>query len=138
MGRDKATLVVEGASGAGFGRARACILIFMWGGPSHIDTWDPKPDAPDDIRGEFQPIPTSVPGTVISEHFPLLAQHVHRLAIVRSMSHDDPAHLSTAHRILTGHLAPRPKSDAIGPSPNDWRSCSTDRCRRRPTASVPA
>ncbi len=107
-------------SGDGFGRARSCILIFQWGGPSQLDTWDPKPEAPAEIRGEFATIATSVPGVRVCEHFPRLAARAHRLAIVRSMSHDDAAHLSTAHRLLTGHLAPRPHSDADGPSPGDW------------------
>jgi hypothetical protein len=123
----------------GFGQARACILIFMWGGPSQLDTWDPKPDAPEDIRGEFRAIPTSVPGIAISEHFPQLARQVHRLAIVRSMSHDDPAHLSTAHRVLTGHLAPRPKSDDIGPSPKDWPHLGAIVAKVRPvTGAMPS
>jgi hypothetical protein len=104
----------------GFGAAKACIFPYMWGGPSHLDTWDPKPDAPEIVRGPFRPIATNVPGICISEHFPGLARQAHRYAIIRSMSHDDPAHLSTAHWTLTGHLAPRTKSDAIGPSPNDW------------------
>ena len=68
------------------GRAKSCILIFLWGGPSQLDTWDPKPGAPADIRGPFRAIPTSVPGVSISEHFPLLARQAHRLSIVRSMS----------------------------------------------------
>lgn len=108
------------AKARGFGRARSCILIFQWGGPSQLDTWDPKPEAPSEIRGEFSTIETRTPGVRISEHFPLLAQQTQRLAIIRSMSHDDPAHLSTAHRLLTGHLAPTPFSDAVGPSPQDW------------------
>ena len=61
------------AGSGGFGRARSCILIFQWGGPSQLDTWDPKPDAPAEIRGEFATIATSTPGLRISEHFPLLA-----------------------------------------------------------------
>ncbi|MDX2035432.1 MAG: DUF1501 domain-containing protein [Isosphaeraceae bacterium] len=109
----------EGAV-SGFGKARSCILIFMWGGPSQLDTWDPKPEAPVEIRGSFGSIATKVPGVRISEHFPMLAGIADRLAIVRSMTHDDPAHLSSAHRILTGHLAPTPFSDAAGPSPRDW------------------
>jgi hypothetical protein len=70
--------------GQGFGRARSCILIFQWGGPSQLDTWDPKPDAPDAVRGPFAAIATRTPGVRLSEHFPLLAQQTHRLAIVRS------------------------------------------------------
>src|SRR5688500_14926299 len=50
-----------GAQGAGFGKAKRCILLFMWGGPAHQDTWDLKPDAPAEIRGEFKPISTNVP-----------------------------------------------------------------------------
>src|SRR4051812_23979767 len=63
----------DAARSGGFGRAKSCILIFQWGGPSHIDTWDLKPDAPAQIRGEFKPIATNTPGVMISEHFPLLA-----------------------------------------------------------------
>ena len=56
-----------------FGRAKACIVLFMWGGPAQQETWDLKPDAPEQVRGEFRPIATNVPGLMISEHFPLLA-----------------------------------------------------------------
>jgi hypothetical protein len=117
----------------GFGRAKSCILIFLWGGPSQLDTWDLKPDAPEDIRGPFRSISTSVPGISISEHFPMLARQAHRLAIVRSMNHDDAAHLSTAHRLLTGHLAPTPNSDAAGPSPRDWPHLGAIVSKLRPT-----
>src|SRR4051794_33525501 len=71
-------------SGSGFGRAKSCILIFQWGGPSQLDTWDPKPDAPAEIRGSFGTIATRTPGLRISEHFPLLANQTHRLAVIRS------------------------------------------------------
>ena len=86
------------AGPGGFGRAKSCLLIFMWGGPSQLDTWDPKPDAPAEIRGSFGTIATRTPGVRISEHFPMLATRTDKLAIVRSMSHDDFTHLSTAHR----------------------------------------
>ena len=116
----------------GFGRAKSCLLIFMWGGPSQLDTWDPKPDAPAEIRGSFGTIATRTPGVRISEHFPMLATRTDKLAIVRSMSHDDFTHLSTAHRVLTGHLAPTPYSDAAGPSPNDWPHLGSLVARVRP------
>ncbi len=116
--------------------ARSCILIFQWGGPSQLDTWDPKPDAPADIRGEFGTIDTRTPGVRISEHFPLLAAQTHRMTIIRSMSHDDPAHLSTAHRLLTGHLAPTPYSDAAGPSANDWPHLGAILAKCRPSEGV--
>src|SRR4029077_4816725 len=62
------------ASRGGFGRARSCILLFMAGGPGQLDTWDLKPGAPAEIRGEFRPIATNVPGITISEHFPVSAR----------------------------------------------------------------
>jgi hypothetical protein len=134
-GRDAAGAEVDPsrASGRGFARARSCILIFQWGGPSQLDTWDPKPGAPEDVRGLFAAIETDTPGVRLGEHFPLLARQTRRLAIVRSMSHDDPAHLSTAHRVLTGHLAPTVNSDAVGPSPSDWPHLGALVARLRPT-----
>ena len=120
----------------GFGRAKSCLLIFLWGGPSQLDTWDPKPDAPAEIRGSFGTIATRTPGVRISEHFPMLATRTDRLAIIRSMSHDDFTHLSTAHRVLTGHLAPTPYSDAAGPSPNDWPHLGSLVARVRPRAGA--
>lgn len=103
----------------GFGRARRCLLIFNWGGPSHLDTFDPKPLAPDNVRGPFKTIATNVPGIDLSEHYRLLAQHADKLAIVRSMTHDDPAHLSSVHTLLTGYLPRVNKSDAEPPSDRD-------------------
>ena len=99
--------------------AKSVILLFMWGGPSHLDTWDPKPNAAADIRGEFQSIPTSVPGLRIGEHFPKLAKLASRYTVVRSMTHTDPAHLSPTHHLMTGRLALKINSDADGPSRND-------------------
>src|SRR5262245_26418101 len=67
-------------------RPKSCILLWMGGGPSHIDTFDPKPDAAENIRGEFRPIDTSVPGIRISEHFPRLARLMRHAAVLRGMS----------------------------------------------------
>jgi hypothetical protein len=78
----------------------------MWGGPAQQETWDLKPDAPEAVRGEFRPIATNVPGISISEHFPLLARHAHRLAIVRSVHHADVNHTTATHALLTGRPAP--------------------------------
>lgn len=116
--------------------ARACILMFMWGGPSQLDTWDMKPNAPDDIRGEFKPIATSVPGLQISEHLPRLARLAHHYTIVRSMTHDDPAHLSSVHHLMTGRYAPRPKSDAVGASRKDMPHIGSVLARLKPTGSA--
>jgi hypothetical protein len=128
-----ATARAKGSGPASFGKAKACIVLFMWGGPSQLDTWDPKPDAPAEVRGEFRPIATSVPGIQISEHFPRLARQAHRYAIVRSMTHDDPAHLSSVHHILTGRHAPKVKSDADPPSRKDSPHVGSVLAYLRPT-----
>src|SRR6202044_111629 len=67
--------------------ADACILIFLNGGPSHLDMWDMKPDAPPEVRGEFKPLATTVPGIVLSEHLPRLARTMQRCTLVRSVHH---------------------------------------------------
>ncbi|TWU10140.1 DUF1501 domain-containing protein [Allorhodopirellula heiligendammensis] len=100
-------------------RAKACIFLFMWGGPSQLDTFDLKPNAPAEVRGSFNPISTKVPGTQICEHFTGLASMTDKVAIIRSLTHDDPAHLSSGHATLTGQLAPVVKSDADPPSAKD-------------------
>ncbi len=129
----------ESSQGSGFGRAKRCIFLFMWGGPSHLDTWDLKPEAPAEVRGEFQPIATSVTGIQISEHFPLLARQAEKYAIVRSVTHDDPAHLSSVHHLLTGRLAPKPMSDADPPSRQDWPQVGAMFSRLRPqVGTLPA
>jgi hypothetical protein len=87
---------------ASFGKAKACILLFMWGGPAQQETWDLKPDAPDGVRGEFKPIDTVVPGLSISEHFPLLARRADKLAVIRSMTHNNVDHTTSTHFLLTG------------------------------------
>src|SRR5919197_2542948 len=67
----------------GFGRAESVILLYLQGSPSHIDLWDPKPEAPAGIRGEFKPIRTRVPGMLLTEVLPLLARQADRFALVR-------------------------------------------------------
>src|SRR5581483_10836725 len=106
--------VLRAAPTAGKRRAKACILVFMWGGPAQQDTWDMKPEAPVDYRGEFQPIATTVPGLRICEHLPRLAARAHRLALIRSMCHNDVDHTSATHWLLTGKPNPR------GALADDW------------------
>ena len=68
--------------------ARSCILFYMEGGPSHIDLWDMKPEAPAEVRGKFRPIATSLPGITFCEHLDLWAPWMNRLAMIRSVTHD--------------------------------------------------
>src|SRR6266568_5717375 len=101
-----------------FGQARSCILVYLFGGPSHIDIWDMKPSAPAEIRGEFKPQATNVPGIQITEHLPRLARHADKYAIIRSLSHGDSAHGSAGHTMLTGR-APRLKGE-VPPNADDF------------------
>ena len=82
--------------------APSIILVWLWGGPSHMDTFDLKPEAPDEYRGQFRPIPTCVPGMEICEHLPLLARNADKFALIRSVSHDSPGHINSTHTVLTG------------------------------------
>jgi uncharacterized protein (DUF1501 family) len=104
------------AQGPRRGRAKACIVLFMWGGPAQQDTWDLKPDAPDAYRGEFRPIQTTVPGLQICEHLPRLAQRADKLALIRSMTHDNVDHTRATHYLLTGKPSPP------GALSDDWPS----------------
>jgi hypothetical protein len=81
------------ASRSGFGQAKSCILLYLFGSPSQHDTFDPKPDAPEDIRGELSSIPTAMPGTRFCELLPRIARVCDRTTIVRSMTHPHPDHL---------------------------------------------
>lgn len=84
--------------------ADSAILIFLNGGPSHLDMWDMKPNAPTGIRGEFNPIATSMPGVQFSEHLPKLARHMHRCTLIRSAHHGvNNAHAAAVYAALTGH-----------------------------------
>ena len=116
-------------------RAKACIFLFMWGGPSQLETFDMKPAAPAEIRGDFNPVSTKVPGIQICEHFSQLATMTDKLAIVRSLTHDDPAHLSSGHATLTGQLAPVLKSDADPPSAKDSPHLGALVSKLRPSAN---
>src|SRR3954471_23447459 len=85
-------------------QADACIVLFLNGGPSHLDMWDLKPDAPAEVRGEFKPIATTVPGVQLGEHLPRLARHLHRCSLVRSVHHSvNNAHAAAVYTGLTGH-----------------------------------
>jgi hypothetical protein len=86
------------------GRAKSCILIFLWGGPPQQDMWDMKPDAPEGIRSLFQPISTSADGIQFCEHLPLLAKNAHRMALVRSVTHGSDEHEVGVYHMLTGQV----------------------------------
>jgi hypothetical protein len=96
-------------------RIRSCILIFYYGGPSQFETWDPKPGAPAEVRGEFRAATTSVPGLHICEHLPHMARIMHKVAIVRSMNHKNRLHDSAATETLTGRPSPNGDREEFAP-----------------------
>jgi len=97
--------------------AKSCIFLFLEGGPPHQDMWDPKPDAPLEIRGPFKQISTSVPGTFFTEHCALSAQIAHKFTVVRSHSHNDNGHSTGYHYVMTGRKAAF--ADGEHPIPNN-------------------
>src|SRR4026207_2187796 len=114
---------LEGARG--FNSAKSVILVFLRGGPSHIDIWDPKPDAPSNIRGEFKPINTNVPGIQLSETMPMLAQQMDKCTLIRSMSYTPNGlfnHTAAIYQMMTGYPPDKvsPSGQLEPPSPRDF------------------
>jgi hypothetical protein len=101
------------------GAVRSCVLFLLHGGPSQLDIWDMKPAAPAEVRGEFRPIATSVPGIQITECLPLLARQAHRFSIVRSMTHTALNHNAATYFVTTGNPPPR-EQIAFTPTENDF------------------
>jgi hypothetical protein len=87
-------------------RAQAVIFLHQWGGPSHLDTLDPKPNAPAEVRGEFQAVPTKAPGILFTDRLPRLGQVADRLTVIRTMSHAMKNHNPAGYYSLTGHAPP--------------------------------
>ncbi len=102
-------------------RAKSCIVLFLMGGPPQHSTWDPKPDAPPEIRGEFGPIDTNVPGIRVASLLPKLARHADKLCLLRGISTDDNAHSSSGYYMLTGVPHAPKNAENVNPgAPNDW------------------
>jgi hypothetical protein len=114
------------------GSAKSCILIYLFGGPSHIDMWDMKPDAPPEIRGEFKPMATNVPGIRITEHLPRLAKLADQYAILRSLAHGDSAHGSAGHTMMTGRAPIR--LGEVPPTADDYPHYGAVLSKLRPSA----
>lgn len=117
----------------GVRRVRSVVVVFTSGGQSQLEMWDPKPEAPLEIRGEFRAIPTSVPGTLLGEHMPRLAALAHRFTLIRSMSHADVDHGSAVYLSLTGQYHSRITSNPPV-SPTDLPSIPSVFRRLRPHA----
>ena len=96
---------------------KSCIFVFYYGGPSHLDTYDLKPTGPTAIRGEFQPIPTTVPGLQICEHLPHMARQMQHCALIRSMRHTNRLHDSASIETHTGRQAAQGDREEFAPIP---------------------
>jgi hypothetical protein len=106
----------------GFGRAQRCLLLFLTGGPPQHDTFDPKPEAPAEIRGELAVLPTTAPGVFLTELFPRLAAQAHRFRLIRSLTHTDTVHATAGYAMLTGEMhriANRAVNGNAPPTPED-------------------
>jgi hypothetical protein len=127
----------ERQSARGFGRARSVVLLYLQGAPSHIDLWDPKPDAPSSIRGEFRPIATSASGMFLSETLPHLARHGDKFALIRALSFNPKGltnHGAAIYTLLTGHDPTNftPTGLAVPPSRDDLPSVGSATAKYRP------
>lgn len=131
-----AEVAAHGSQPLGFGRAKSVIVLYASGGQSQLETWDPKPDAPSGIRGEFDSIETSLPGVRVCEWMPKLARLADRYSIVRSLSHDDLDHGSASYLSLTGQFHPR-KSSNPPPRDEDAPSLGSILQRVRPSQQFP-
>lgn len=99
--------------------AKSVLIVFLTGACSHHDTFDPKPEAPAEVRGQFSTIATSVPGMLVCEHLPRLAACADKYALVRTLSHGDNNHLMSTHHVLTGAVQPGAFFDKVA-SRDDW------------------
>jgi len=122
--------------GGTFGRAKSCIILFLGGGPPQHETFDPKPDAPLEVRGTFRPIATKVPGIQLCETLPHTARVTDRLAIVRSMTTDINAHSTSGAFMLTGY-EPASKAENVPAGPQDWPSIASVVGALRPSERSP-
>jgi hypothetical protein len=121
----------------GWGKAQSVILLFLQGGPSHIDIWDPKPDAPSNIRGEFKPIKTNVTGISLSETMPLLAKQMDKATLIRSLSYTPAGlfnHTAAIYQMMTGYTPDRvsPSGQLEPPSPSDFPHAGSQISRLKP------
>ena len=121
----------------GWGKAKSVIILYLQGGPSHIDIWDPKPDAPSNVRGDFKPIRTKVPGTFLSEVMPKLAQQIDKATLIRSMSYTPVGlfnHTAAIYQIMTGYTTDKvsPSGQLEPPNAKDFPNFGSNIVRLKP------
>ena len=123
--------------GPGWGKAKHVILCYLQGGPSHLDLWDPKPEAPDNVRSIFKPIATKIPGINFTELMPKLAKVNDKMSLIRSMSYTPNGlfnHTAAIYQMMTGYTTDKvsPSGQLEPPSPKDFPNFGSNIIRLRP------
>ena len=137
----QAAAAAEGAGGGpGWGKAKHVILLYLQGGPSHLDLWDPKENVPDNVRSTFKPISTKLPGVKFTELLPKLAQVNDRMTMIRSMSYTPNGlfnHTAAIYQMMTGWTTDKvsPSGQLEPPSPKDFPNFGSQIIRMRPVNS---
>ena len=126
------------AGGPGWGKAKSVIMVYLQGGPSHLDLWDPKENVPDNVRSQFKPIPTKIPGVNFTEILPKLAQVNDKFSMIRSMSYTPNGlfnHTAAIYQIMTGYTTDKvsPSGQLEPPSPKDFPNFGSNIIRLKPT-----
>src|SRR5438046_5320569 len=121
----------------GWGKAKSVLFVFLQGGPSHIDIWDPKPDAPSNVRGEFKPIKTNVSGIWLSETMPLLAKQMDKATLIRSLSYTPAGlfnHTAAIYQMMTGYTPDRvsPSGQLEPPTASDFPCIGSQVSKMKP------
>jgi hypothetical protein len=125
--------------GPGFGKAKSVILLYLQGGPSHLDLWDPKDGVPDKVRSIFKPIPTKLPGVQVTELLPKIGQVLDKATLIRTMSYTPVGlfnHTAAIYQMLTGYTADKvsPSGQLEPPSPKDFPNFGCNISRIKPPA----
>ena len=123
--------------GKGFGAAKSVIMLYLQGGPSHLDLWDPKANVPDNVRSVFKPIDTKLPGVQFTELLPKLAEQIHRATLIRSLSYTPIGlfnHTAAIYQMLTGYNADNvsPSGQLEPPSPKDFPNFGSNIVKLKP------
>jgi hypothetical protein len=134
---EKAAAAEQIVGGSGFGKAKSVILLYLQGGPSHLDLWDPKDNVPDKVRSVFKPIATKLPGVMVTEILPKLAQVLDKATLIRSMSYTPVGlfnHTAAIYQMLTGYTADKvsPSGQLEPPTPKDFPNFGCNIVRLKP------
>ena len=119
------------------GKAKSVIMVYLQGGPSHIDLWDPKEDVPDNVKSVFKSIPTKIPGVNFTENLPMLAQEIDKCTLIRSMSYTPNGlfnHTAAIYQMMTGYTTDKvsPSGQLEPPSPKDFPNFGSNIIRMKP------